>query len=961
MNENITSDSVNEDVPADEVNPVVPITETVEYIEVSMDESAEIPMQEAFPPLGEDNPNLNHSLLYGRDSANQHPITAIEGLREELNEIEKLKKIYSTAKNHADYFMWWDENIEYIETQDEKAREGFFVSIYHDADRIKQDHIKICTNNENVFGVTVPTAGFIGNQNEVERNYKYGLVVYSGIVPVRCETTVTAGDYVAPNEHGMAEKATDRYGFYVFNISNIEGVDYAIISLSPSTVKEKEIAESVSDLETRMTGAEANIVAATNIANAAFEKASGFGGAIGGIEEQLDEMEDLINETVESVGAIGSEVSRLDVAIAHANEVAIGAISTAESVRGESVEMVAEALVRLGEIDETVARIETNMSEDSSMNTMLASHVDELGQNIAIIEQKADTNNAMIKNMVANFDRYIVANHSPRYGLTYLEAGEILEDGQIYIPLVDHKEVYDVYANNEEFEFEFSKGRYYTWQDGIWNEASSESVAFSQEYFAGSVNTPYWVVLRDDVIYNEQTYLADTLYLWRDNQWTPVALLNNSATASMIKQESDKLTLAVGNLSGSVGALQISVEDNESSISTIASHIIGDFTRIESWASLAEIDRVIGVIYYAKDDGLYYYYGDTNEDGVGDTWLSTDKSYEAGLTGTLATIQEHADDNGASISQIVSSVGENGEVNAASIVTAINGSESIVKIDADHVAITADDINLAASESFRAIVDGNGNVTPAAIVAAINGTDSSVSISADKLNLSGYVTVSSLGAGGTTTIDGSRITTGIIDANRINLTNYATHGEISSSISSILNGMELNVTNGGTSSSITLTVDGTTISSDSISMSGYVTIYDLSGEGTTTINGANIETGTLDVNTLKTSLYDGIVGVCFDNSVYVKDGGSVHATKLDYSTGMTDQSWIDLSSGIELHTWKSDGIQFDSSYGYNFYGSNPTVTLINGETYPLCNSADVNYFIEQYLVTHPGYAVFGGD
>lgn len=59
----------------------------------------------------------------------------------------------------------------------------------------------------------------------------------------------------------------------------------------------------------------------------------------------------------------------------------------------------------------------------------------------------------------------------------------------------------------------------------------------------------------------------------------------------------------------------------------------------------------------------------------------------------------------------------------------------------------------------------------------------------------------------------------------------------------------LSVSNGSTSSTITLTVDGVQVSSQNISMSGLVTYTGLSS-GTTTINGACIKTGTIDADRL---------------------------------------------------------------------------------------------------------------
>lgn len=60
-------------------------------------------------------------------------------------------------------------------------------------------------------------------------------------------------------------------------------------------------------------------------------------------------------------------------------------------------------------------------------------------------------------------------------------------------------------------------------------------------------------------------------------------------------------------------------------------------------------------------------------------------------------------------------------------------------------------------------------VTKDNIISTINQSAESVSIDASKINLTGYVTVNSLKAGGTTQIDGGRITTGKVAAARIDV------------------------------------------------------------------------------------------------------------------------------------------------------------------------------------------------
>lgn len=62
------------------------------------------------------------------------------------------------------------------------------------------------------------------------------------------------------------------------------------------------------------------------------------------------------------------------------------------------------------------------------------------------------------------------------------------------------------------------------------------------------------------------------------------------------------------------------------------------------------------------------------------------------------------------------------------------------------------------------------------IISAINVSPENISIQSNRLNLTGYVTINSLKAGGTTTIDGGRITTGTVSAARIDVNNlYVKH------------------------------------------------------------------------------------------------------------------------------------------------------------------------------------------
>ena len=69
-----------------------------------------------------------------------------------------------------------------------------------------------------------------------------------------------------------------------------------------------------------------------------------------------------------------------------------------------------------------------------------------------------------------------------------------------------------------------------------------------------------------------------------------------------------------------------------------------------------------------------------------------------------------------------------------------------------------------------------------------------------------------------------------------------------SSLTQTVNGLRLSVTNGESSSTISLVKDGAAVSSETISLKGYVTFSALSRSGQSTINGDNITTGNINVD-----------------------------------------------------------------------------------------------------------------
>lgn len=159
------------------------------------------------------------------------------------------------------------------------------------------------------------------------------------------------------------------------------------------------------------------------------------------------------------------------------------------------------------------------------------------------------------------------------------------------------------------------------------------------------------------------------------------------------------------------------------------------------------------------------------------------------------------------------------------------------------------------------------------IISKINLSSTTATISASRINLSGYVTISSLGKDGSTAIDGSRITTGKISADRIE----------------------------------SISVEATSIKGNSIGIkddadneAGYIAAYYRQGEsyvqlcsesGRVALEGATVRLRTMD--TLAEIELSGYYGITVKGDLSPVGNG-------DYSLGGADHKWMDV--------WADNGV-----------------------------------------------------
>ena len=236
--------------------------------------------------------------------------------------------------------------------------------------------------------------------------------------------------------------------------------------------------------------------------------------------------------------------------------------------------------------------------------------------------------------------------------------------------------------------------------------------------------------------------------------------------------------------------------------------------------------------------------------------------------------------------------------------------------------------------------DANGG----ALISLINADTSTAKISADKITLEGevsfvkkgdnvselandkgYLVGDDLGATGTTVIDGGRITTGIISANRLDLSGTLTVG---SNISQLTNDTGY-ITTGDipTKTSDLFNDSGFIDSSDTVD---FAKLSKLKDADYTIINGGNITTGTIQA------------GVVFAGSLNGAEGNFTNLTTSGSISNGTNGFYINWygSSGNAFVGYSTSGTGFA---GLQFVPSLDQIYMIGGGNSILFNGSGTSY------------------
>lgn len=579
----------------DETDQVIVETE-MQTIEVFEEDVSVVESDNAFSPIGEPNELLRHTLLTEREADDQHPITAITGLRAELDEIEKLKTVYSDKKNHANYYQWEDGNAA------KEDRVGYFVSVC-------ADEIKLCTLESDVFGVTVDSAGFVGAQSDIEKDEKYGLVASNGLVLVRCELSVDVGDYVISNNYGYAQKSD--FGFVVVSRQKINGIEYAGIALTTPINRICKLSANIEGLDGRMSDAEKNIISAINASNAAYKKAEEASNTSQNANNNVSSALDKVNGIVEKTDELESNITSAQEVAVQAKAIAESAANSAEAIRNEAV---AEANKALAESSELRKEFETRVVEINTEldNTILELEATKEEFDATINDLKLDT-----EGQIADFKKEVEDNYAT---ITQLAAVKT-ENADAVAAL--QQEVSDTYATIESVA-------------SLETNTSEALAGFKQEVSKTYATQEMLTAYKND------TSEALTLY--------KTEVEENYATQEMVSKLEADTTKVIADYKQEVTdtyATQEMVtklgEDNSTALADYKQEVTETYATQTSLTALeTETTKAIAV----------------SEEKATEKFASKSDltAFEGEINSAIANVEQKADENGASIKSVVASV-----------------------------------------------------------------------------------------------------------------------------------------------------------------------------------------------------------------------------------------------------------------------------------------------------------------
>lgn len=530
---------------------------------VATDDNGTIKLQEVLEDCAAQGGSgtVDHSVLNGRELSEQHPISAISGLRDELDDIEAVKRAYASESGLSEFRKWNDGNPRM------ENRAGYFVKLVTGT-----DNIDICTDKDDVYGVTVINSGFVGNQIQSDKSDdpSYSMVGIAGALRVRTDGTARNGEYVVPDATGIATFSENGCGYKVISQGSYSTYPYVTIAVTPQNDKLSKVYGMLTEADGTLGNLVIRIEDIEDKANDASQKADIIISDNESIKEILNENKQNIEQisnisnsayeaAQEAKESVSSVVTSATEAMKKAQEAALEAQNAADDL-ANAMDMVSEMepLVSFESGDYKGAAGIVAIATETQMNLgQLMQTVTEQGSDLAAAILKSDENGVAIQNLVSHIDKYSAGQYSTSYGLSKDNAKSILVDNYIYVPTVDHTET--MYIDDETTEeITFVRGYSYEWdnENGTW--AQGQEVSFTTTYKDGTQEGDLWLCWQDVEVLDDNgelaaTYISGTLYRWFGSKWIAVASVADNAQSRMLTtstQTADDFTQSVINSTG---------------------------------------------------------------------------------------------------------------------------------------------------------------------------------------------------------------------------------------------------------------------------------------------------------------------------------------------------------------------------------------------------------------------------
>lgn len=296
------------------------------------------------------------------------------------------------------------------------------------------------------------------------------------------------------------------------------------------------------------------------------------------------------------------------------------------------------------------------------------------------------------------------------------------------------------------------------------------------------------------------------------------------------------------------------------------------------------------------------------------------------------------------------------DVSAESEITSLSPSASatmlnVKRIIASQIDVIANDLIIQAQNIEANTQQISLKVGSDGVISAINASPEEISIDASRINLTGYVTVTDLSASGTTEIDGARIATGYISADRINANSIS----VSKLTGSISNGAwKIDLDNG------TMTL-------------GKLAVGSITGSITNNGWGINFTNGTMSIGTLAVGSITGNIAngnwkLDFSNGTF--SIGDISASNITAGTitGAVTATNLTMTGGsINVATSASSENAIKLSYGTAYIQMSPIgITVKSGDTFAdtafirLLDKNNTEIVKLEYTTLYGGYVTVTG-